>query len=88
MKVCEELASYLKRKGIRSDWTGENVYNKIQHVEQKMKACHDGYVGTKTGAGLKEMDPMGYEDFHSCFRLRRSAPITLIFKKCFVLEQE
>jgi YHS domain-containing protein len=68
MKVCEELASYLKRKGIRSDWTGENVYNKIQHVEQKMKACHDGYVGTKTGAGLKETDPMGYEEKVSCLR--------------------
>jgi hypothetical protein len=68
MKVCEELASYLKRKGIRSYWTGENVYNKIQHVEQKMKACHDGYVGTKTGAGLKETDPMGYEEKVSCLR--------------------
>jgi hypothetical protein len=39
MKVCEELASYLKRKGICSDWKGEHVYNKIQHVEQKMKAA-------------------------------------------------
>jgi hypothetical protein len=62
MKVCEEIASMLSMKETRNKWKGENVYNKIQHIEQKMKSCHDGFAGTKTGHGLKETDPLGYED--------------------------
>jgi hypothetical protein len=61
-KVCEEIAIMLSTKGTKNKWKGENVYNKIQHIEQKMKSCHDGFAGTKTGHGLKETDPMGYDD--------------------------
>jgi hypothetical protein len=42
MKVCEEIASMLSSKGTKNKWKGENVYNKIQHIEQKMKSCHNG----------------------------------------------
>ena len=38
------------------------MYNKITHIEQKMKPFHDGYAGMKTGYGVKASDPMGYEE--------------------------
>jgi hypothetical protein len=62
MKVCDEIASMLSSKRNRNKWKGENVYDKIQHIEQKMKSCHDGFAGTKTDHGLKESDPMEYKD--------------------------
>ncbi len=36
--------------------------NKITHIKSKMRQCHDPYAGTKTSNGLKESDPMAYED--------------------------
>ena len=29
-------------------------------LNKRMKSCHDGYAGTKTGHGVKEYDQMGY----------------------------
>ena len=49
------------------------MYNKINHIEQKMKSCHDGYAGTKTGHGVKESDPMGYEE-KVCFVMLEFLP--------------
>lgn len=62
MKVCEDVARLINSKGVKNNWKGDNVYNKICHMEGKVKSCHDGYAGTKTGHGVKESDPMGYED--------------------------
>ena len=38
------------------------IYNKIQHIEGKLRQCYNQYAGTKTGNGLKKNDPMAYED--------------------------
>jgi hypothetical protein len=79
MKVCEEIAHMLSTKQTKNKWKGENVYNKIQHIEQKMKSCHDGFAGTKTGHGLKETDPMGYEDKVSYV----DTHVAVFWTKCF-----
>ena len=83
LKVCEEIASMLSSKGTKNTWKGENVYNKIQHIEQKMKSCHDGFAGTKTGHGLKESDPMGYDDKVS-FVVSHAADSTKLFYILFL----
>jgi hypothetical protein len=62
LKVCEEIAEMIKNKGCKKPLDADCVYNKITHIESKMRQCHDQYAGTKTGNGLKESDPMAYED--------------------------
>jgi hypothetical protein len=79
MKVCEDVARWINSKGVKNTWKGDNVYNKICHMESKVKSCHDGYAGTKTGHGVKESDPMGYEDNVSigfiCLMLEYNLPL-------------
>ena len=52
----------IKNKGWKKPLDAKCVYNKITPTEAKMTQCHDQYAGTKTGNGLKESDPMAYED--------------------------
>jgi hypothetical protein len=52
----------IKNKGCKKPLDAVCVYNKITHIESKMRQCHDQYAGTKTGNGLKESDPMAYQD--------------------------
>lgn len=61
-KVCEEIVNLLHQKGCRKQVDSLTIYNKIQHIEGKMRQCYDQYAGTKTGNGLKESDPMAYQD--------------------------
>jgi hypothetical protein len=61
-KVCQEIADMLRGKGCRKTIDAMTIYNKIQHIEGKMRQCYDQYARTKTGNGLKESDPMAYED--------------------------
>jgi len=61
-KVCEEIVKLLHQKGCRKQVDSLTIYNKIQHIEGKMRQCYDQYAGTKTGNGLKESDPMAYQD--------------------------
>jgi putative IMPACT (imprinted ancient) family translation regulator len=62
LKVCEEIAEMIKNKGCMKPLDVECIYNKITHIEAKMRQCHDKYAGTKTGNGLKESGPMAYKD--------------------------
>ena len=61
LKVCEEIAEMIKNKGCKKPLDADCVYNKIMHIESKMRQCHDQYARTNTGNGLKESDPMAYE---------------------------
>jgi len=67
MKVCEEIAQMIKSKGCLKLLDAECVYNKITHIEAKMRQCHDQYASTKTGNGPKETDLAVYEDTVSSF---------------------
>jgi hypothetical protein len=61
-KVCHEIVDMLCGKGCRKSVDVLTIYNKIQHIEGKMRQCYIQYAGTKMGNGLKESDPMAYED--------------------------
>jgi len=65
-KVCEEIAEMLRHKEFCKPVDTMTIYNKIQHIEGKMRQCYGQYVGTKTGNGLKESNPMAYEDKVLC----------------------
>jgi hypothetical protein len=39
-----------------------SIYNKIQHIEVKMRQCYDQYEGTKTENRQKKSKPMSCED--------------------------
>ena len=83
LKVCEEIAEMIKNKGCKKPLDPDCVYNKITHVESKMRHCRDQFAGTKTGNGLKESDPMAYEDkvseclYHTTFE--QPCHVTLLY---------
>lgn len=60
LKVCEEIVEIIKNKGCKKPLNAECVYNKIAHMERKLKKSHDQYGRIKTGNGLKESDQMAY----------------------------
>ena len=69
-KVCQEIVDMLCGKGCHKPIDAMIIYNKIQHIEGKMRQCYNQYAGTKTGNGLKEINPIAYKDkvlFHILF---------------------
>jgi hypothetical protein len=52
-KVCREIADMLRGKGCCKQVDTMTIYNKIQHIEGKMRQCYEQYDGTKMGNGQK-----------------------------------
>ncbi len=62
LKVAERIASLLNTYGLRRDFTAQMVYNKIAHIEGQMRSTYDWCSGSKTGVGLKESDPLSFNE--------------------------
>lgn len=62
LKVCERIATMLNGHGLKRVITPQMVYNKVQHIEGQMRSTYDWCSGSRTGVGLKETDPLSFNE--------------------------
>ena len=62
LKVAERIATILNGYNLKRVFTSQMVYNKIQHIEGQMRSTYDWCSGSKTGVGLKETDPLSFNE--------------------------
>ena len=60
-KISEKIAAWIQSKGVLRTITAVMVANKISHLEGLMRHAHD-WCHSVTGEGLKDTDPLGYQD--------------------------
>lgn len=62
LKVANRVALLLNTFGLKREVTSQMVYNKIAHIEGQMRSTYDWCSGSKTGVGLKENDPLSFNE--------------------------
>jgi len=62
LKVCKCIATMLNAHNLKRVITPQMVYNKVQHIEGQMRSTYDWCSGSRTGVGLKESDPLSFNE--------------------------
>jgi hypothetical protein len=62
IKIAEGVAKWLNTCELKREIAASMVYNKIMHIEGQMRSTYDWCSGFKTGIGLKESDPLSFNE--------------------------
>jgi hypothetical protein len=78
IKITEGVAKWLNTCELKREISASMVYNKIMPIEGQMRSTYDWCSGSKTGIGLKESDPLSFnEKVSSVFLLYNSTIIQI-----------